>query len=213
MVMVLAPRRRLVWLVAFNILSIVAIAAIFWWEDVRYSLPTPRPAHVQAVAPAEELDLPAQVPLAADAPTLLHFFNHRCSCSRFNATHLHALVAQFGPAVHFVAVAEGVATQEEAAATARAIGITIQTIADPDGAIAHAAGVWSTPQAAIVSPESVLLFRGNYNTSRYHTERRTEFVRLALENITHTRSRSPMLDSLDALIAWGCRLPADEEMP
>jgi peroxiredoxin len=198
-------------LVTFNALCLLGVTGIFWWEDVRYSLPTPRPAAVRAPDASGRVSLPAGVPLSRNQPTLLHFFHHRCACSRFNATHLRSLVKRFGKQVQFVAVAQGTANDAEARSRATEIGLSIPAIADPDGQIAHSAGVWSTPQAALIAPDSTLLFRGNYNTSRYHTERRTEFVRLALENITGVGPRNALLTSLDALVAWGCQLPADEE--
>jgi AhpC/TSA family len=207
----MVTRRRMGFVAALNTACVLGAAAVFWWEDVRYSLPTPRPAAVRALAPSEHVALPAAVPVASDRPTLLHFFNHRCSCSRFNATHLNTLVQRFGARVQFVAVAEGSADAAEARLRASGIGLSIPAIADPDGQIAHAAGVWSTPQAALISPDGRLLFRGNYNTSRYHTDRRTEFVRLALEQATGAPHTNPLLASIDALIAWGCQLPADEE--
>src|SRR5262249_46492721 len=43
------------------------------------------------------------------------------------------------------------------------------------------AGVYSTPQAVLLDAKSHIVFRGNYNVSRYCTDPRTEFVRIALE--------------------------------
>lgn len=195
--------------IAAHLLAVAATAAGFWYSDLRYRRPTPAPAGVRSVPVGSVLRLPPEVPIALDRLTVLHFFNPDCACSRVNAEHMRGLVAMFGDRVSFVAVVEGASTREEAAAEAKRYGLPMPALADPEGDIAHVSGVWSTPQAAIVDATGILRWGGNYNSSRYCTERRTEFARIAIEGLLDPREDGIVARSLDALRAWGCPLPGD----
>ena len=91
----------------------------------------------------------------------------------------------------------------------RLFGPDLEATVDEDGSIAAACGVYSTPQAAIVSggPNRTLLFRGNYNTARYCTAPETEFVRLALESLVDGRLIPP--PTREVMVAYGCELPTN----
>ncbi|WP_431212739.1 hypothetical protein ACQ86N_44925 [Puia sp. P3] len=74
-----------------------------------------------------------------------------------------------------------------------------------DSAIARECGVYSTPQAAIIDAGHKLYYRGNYNKSRYCTNKKSDFARLALEDLL---SNHPDLSfSPYAVKAYGCQLP------
>ena len=195
---------------------LAAVGAVFWYQDVRYSLPTPRPATLVALDNGQSVTLPGSFAPAADGrPLFLHFFNPDCPCSRFNADHVRSLRERFGREVRFVAVVQvgqdqdAEALQRNLAATARLFGSEMEAVMDDGGKIAAACGVYSTPQAVILAPEArrTLLFRGNYNSSRYCVDPQTEFARLALEAVVGHREPPP--ESRDAMVAYGCELPAN----
>ena len=188
----------------------------FWYQDIRYSLPTHRPAEWKEVSRGQAVVLPSRLAATRDGrPLLLHFFNPDCPCSRFNAEHVRALRQRFGDRVRFVAVAQ-IADGQSATEQNRSLdtigrlfGPDLEAIVDEDGKIAAACGVYSTPQAAIVSsgPSRTLLFRGNYNTARYCTAPETEFVRLALETLVD--GRSIPRPTREVMVAYGCELPTN----
>jgi hypothetical protein len=72
-----------------------------------------------------------------------------------------------------------------------------------DAALAASCGVYSTPQAVILSPGKQLFFRGNYNSSRYCTNKKSEYARQALDNLLHNL---PVVHNPSAITAYGCRL-------
>ena len=193
------------------------VCATFWYQDVRYLLPTPRPAALPEVSRGQAVSLPPSL-LAArgdERPLLLHFFNPDCPCSRFNADHVRALRQRFGDRVRFVAVAQ-VADGQQAdvhsrgmLAAGRLFGPGTEATVDGDGRIAAACGVYSTPQAAILSggASRTLLFRGNYNAARYCVDPETEFVRQALEAFVHAKPIPSPVRA--AMVAYGCELPAN----
>jgi hypothetical protein len=56
-------------------------------------------------------------------------------------------------------------------------------VLDADGSLAKRVGIYSSPQAVVVTAAGALYYRGNYNLARYCTDVRTEFARIALEHV------------------------------
>jgi hypothetical protein len=199
------------------------VGAAFWYGDLRYSRPTPRPATL--VQPPIGATLPGAEWLTRAGvkpdgrPILIHFFNADCPCSRFNLEHLHKLEARFGDRVQFVAAvqsdADGSASdQTDLRGRLESLHLGIPHFIDQGAVAAHVAGVYSTPQAVILDADSRLTFRGNYNASRFCTDPRTEFARIALESLIGDVPSAPHPSSRPAAIsaeqpAYGCQLPAD----
>lgn len=190
-----------------TVLFLGAIAGIFWFQDVQYSLPTPRPVNWHRVATGTRVALPADVESLRRSqpgkPLFLHFFNPSCPCSRFNVDHVRELVAAFGTDVIFVAVLSD-GEPEALRQSFRALNLAIPYHVD-NGTLAEATGVYSTPQAAIVDGNGRLFYQGNYNVTRYCRNRETEFARLALQRL---RIGAPPPDLMPAAtVAYGCPLP------
>jgi hypothetical protein len=191
---------------------LIVVGVIFWYQDMRYSLPTPKPASLVPVAQGEAVSLPEGrwVRAADGRPLLLHFFNPHCPCSRFNADHVRELRERFGDRVRFIAVLQVEGGQSAAGADVdRLLGPGLETVIDRGGKIAAACGVYSTPQAVFLAADEqhTLLFRGNYNSSRYCADPQTEYVRLALEAWAH--GEPPLPEPPGALVSYGCELPAN----
>ncbi len=185
-------------------LLLAGMVGMFWWQDWQYSQPTPKPA--QLFQPAFGAIVHLEPTLRAydrpGKPLLLHFFNSDCPCSRFNIDHLRALKKQFGiQGVSFVAVVQGTPDQIR---SFKKYELETPVVEDPDGRIAFQLGVYSTPQAVILTPKHELYFRGNYNLTRYCSDPRTEFVRLALEHLINGERLGKQPEA--ALIAYGCPL-------
>jgi hypothetical protein len=79
-------------------------------------------------------------------------------------------------------------------------------VKDTGGEIARECGVYSTPQAVILTSEGRLYYRGNYNLARYCSDPATEFARLAIESILGGRPAFPA--PKESVISYGCSLPA-----
>lgn len=185
------------------------IGGMFWYQDWRYSLPTPKPKDLKEPS----LGMVVAVPLMRDTdlselldrPVLLHFFNPDCPCSRFNLDHVRTLHRQFGGKVNFVAVLEGANSEHLRQQYAR-LNLPVPAIVDSDQSIAGSLGVYSTPQAVLLDRNQRLSYRGNYNTSRYCTAPQTEFVKLALESLLNEGGNNE-LPPTAATTAYGCSLP------
>ena len=195
-------------LLATALLSTLMLG-VFWYEDWQYSQPTPRPTHLTQAKPGGFLQLSgAKLPAAVikpvdQRPLFLHFYNPNCPCSRFNLDHVRALVRAHGAQVRFVAVVEG--------DSKAARDLPMPKVADPDGSIARACGVYSTPQAVLLDTNGRLIYRGNYNTGRYCEGRSTEFARIALENFLAVLPTAAAPAA--ATTAYGCQLPSNPKLP
>jgi hypothetical protein len=208
----LACARKLarVWCVCVATLACLAgIGVILWREDLRYALPTPRPPGLREPPLGSVLAVAwlTNFPLPAGAPIVLNFFNPACSCSRFNLAHLRELRARFAGQAGFVAVIE---SEEDPAALerrVRALSLNMPHLRDVGGKLAAQAGVYSTPQALVLSSDRRILYRGNYNLSRYCNDPRSEFVRLALESALATPGQTSEAAPSGAP-AYGCELPS-----
>lgn len=191
--------------ISFAVLALGGIAWVFWDQDVRYSLPTPTPAHLQQPPRGTAVTLPASFALPPEhegRPLLLHFYNPDCPCSRFNREHVAALHLRHGEQVAFVAVLEcDTAHRDEDS------GLDLPHFVDTNGTLAASLGVYATPQAVLLDAERRIVFRGNYNTSRYCSDPGTEFVRLAIDALLAGRSYDP---PAAASVSYGCELPEAE---
>lgn len=203
-------RKRVALVVLTTVLGLAAAATVLWYEDLRYSLPTPKPESLVQVEVGTQLPVERwldKLGLRLEGrPLLLHFFNPACSCSRFNLDHVHGLQKKFGDRVQFVAVVQAEIEDHELPELEKELddlGLGLPYVLDRNGLIAAEAGVYSTPQAVIVDEGHRLFYRGNYNISRYCVDRRTEFARLALESLVAKQSVT-----FPETEAYGCELPA-----
>jgi hypothetical protein len=182
-----------------------------WEQDWKWGLPTPRPAQLRQPPVGTQIELPEQVAAlwstSTGRPLLLHFFNPDCPCSRFNQDHVRDLIRTHRARVTIVAVIEpeGGPVQAHAVANAeRELGVPV--LLDADGSLAKMVGVYSSPQAVVVTTAGALYYRGNYNLARYCTDARTEFARIALEHVLNGDSTYDA--PVQARIAYGCPLPS-----
>jgi hypothetical protein len=193
-------RKKLV-IIWLTILLLVVIK-LFWHNEWVYRLPTPVPANYSFVASGARINLDAELKTDRAKPLFLHFFNPSCPCSRFNMPHVKSLVKEYGDKVNFavVVLASKKYTEKE---IQQRFGIDVPVLFD--STIAATCGVYSTPQAAIIDVHQNLYFRGNYNKSRYCTEKKTEYARMALEGLL-SHQPNTITDKF-ALKAYGCQLP------
>jgi hypothetical protein len=184
-----------------------AIACLFWYQGMQYLLPTPVPANYQVILPDEVIRYDTTlIPQQYQRPKLLHFFNPDCPCSRFNIKHFQSLEKDYGDKVDFFVVVIG---QEKVNSAKRLIGNDIKILVDQDEKLARACGVYSTPQAALIQNTNRLFYRGNYNKSRYCTDKATNYVQMALDSLMDKKS-SPQFSEL-ATTSYGCSISKDNE--
>jgi hypothetical protein len=185
------------------VLAAAGIAALFWSQELKYALPTPVPAHFAKRSVHEYIDVDALKGYRKNIPVYIHFFNPDCPCSRFNIQHFRHLVKTFSDSVQIFAVVPAYADVNQARVMIDDENIpVIKDIAD---SLAHACGVYATPQAVIIDKNQKLFYRGNYNTSRYCSVRETNFAEISLKALVAGKN-SPVFDQL-ATKSYGCEFP------
>ncbi|MBE9583763.1 AhpC/TSA family protein [Mucilaginibacter sp. JRF] len=177
------------------------VGCLFWYNEYRYTLPTPVPDNYKDVAIGQQIHAVPGVTMAKDRPMLLHFFNPKCPCSRFNIDHFKKLVKTYSDKADFMVILmDENYTPEE---VKDKFDLNVPVLYAPK--MAEACGVYSTPQAAVIDTRGRLYYRGNYNTSRYCTNTKTEFARIALDALL--QKHNPLKFNALALTAYGCSLP------
>jgi hypothetical protein len=188
----------IIWLLVL----LTTIVTLFWRNEWVYSLPTPVPENYQPVRKGTILDITTKLPFKTDIPVLLHFYNPDCPCSRFNIPHFKSLVAQYESKIRFVIIP---VTHKKMTASdiLKKFDLNIPVLFDTG--LATECGVYSTPQAVIIDTGKQLFYRGNYNRSRYCTDTKTEYARMAIDKLLH--NNAAIIFDQFALKTYGCQLP------
>ena len=179
-----------------------AVISLFWYNDWIYQLPTPVPDNYTSVPIGRTISFHGLSDYEKDKPVFIHFFNPDCPCSRFNVKHFQSLVRRYGQDVNFVVVVMSKKDYSVRDIQDR-FGITLPVLFDSK--LAESCGVYSTPQAVIINGDRQLFYRGNYNKSRYCTNKQTDYARIALDSLLNKKN----ITGFDhyALQAYGCQLP------
>ena len=82
----------------------ILIGWVFWKQELQYALPTPIPQNFVDVKAGTKVDLVNEIPSTGGKPTLLHFFNFDCACSRFNMRDFESMAKQFRNDVNFYVI-------------------------------------------------------------------------------------------------------------
>ena len=189
----------IIWLVILG--SVVAV--LFWYNEWIYSLPTPVPASYRLVNTKEHISIASKLNADPSKPIFLHFFNPDCPCSRFNAPHFRTLVKKYGDKVTFVAVPMIMLGHDYSNEEIQEkLGVDIPVWREKG--VAEACGVYSTPQAVVINNDLTLFYRGNYNKSRYCTDKNSNYAEMAITSILDN-SAIPDFGPM-ALKAYGCTI-------
>jgi hypothetical protein len=186
------------------IITFTCIAVLFWYSEWRYSLPTPVPAQYHAVPMGERIDISNKIGVKKKQPVFLHFFNPDCPCSRFNVPHFNELTAAYSDQISFAVVVMTRDKDYTAANIQKKFGLNVPVLFDTS--LARDCGVYSTPQAVLLTVDQVLYYRGNYNRSRYCTDKKSNYAKTAIDALL-AQQPEPIFNNY-ALTAYGCSLPS-----
>ncbi len=191
------------WMVmSWLVIIFCGISFLFWHNEYVYSLPTPVPLNYHAVEVGEFINLDGKLKSVENKPVFIHFFNPSCPCSRFNIPHFKSLAKEYGDKVSFAIVVMNTDSSYSVKEIQKKFDITIPVLFDKS--IAASCGVYSTPQAVILDTNHKLYYRGNYNKSRYCTDKNSDFAQIALDSLLNNKS-TPLFSEL-ATKAYGCKL-------
>ncbi|OMQ08975.1 peroxiredoxin [[Flexibacter] sp. ATCC 35103] len=183
------------------LLLCIAISALFWKNEFKYSLPTPIPKNYHEIAMGSKIDLKCCI--TDSRPIFIHFFNPDCPCSRFNIPHVSGLIKKYGDRINFKIVVLNKERDFSIEEIQKKFDAKIPVYFDNE--IAKICGVFSTPQAVIIDGSRNLYYRGNYNKTRYCTNADSNYAQMAIDSLLK-QTKTPSFDAL-ALRAYGCSLP------
>jgi peroxiredoxin len=203
-------KKRSLFISTLLIVIFSLIVAVFWYQESRYLLPTPVPENYLPVAIGHSvLNNQLLAPLVSkEKPVLLHFFKPHCPCSRFNMKHFSGLVRSYSQQINFIAVLQTGThkdTQQAASHFKEKYDLNIAVMLDADKKLAAACGIYSTPQAVILNKNGSIYYRGNYNKSRYCTNKNSNFAQMAIDSLL--AGNTPPVFIEIATQAYGCELP------
>ena len=193
-------RKKMVFL--WLCILLFSVLSLFWYQAWIYSLPTPVPVNYTAIHNGTKIRLPNNLGIHFNKPVFLHFYNPDCPCSKFNLAQFASLVKQYGTAVNFIIVPMTSSVVSETQIQKKT-GLSIPVITDTS--LAKMCGVYSTPQVAIIATDTTLYYRGNYNKSRYCTDKETSYAQIAIDNVLSAKPNN--INSLFAVTSYGCSLP------
>jgi hypothetical protein len=188
-----------VWLIAV----FSGISFLFWQNEWKYSLPTPIPENYHTVRRGDIINIGYPPGLKEHMPLFLHFFNPACPCSKFNIEHFKSLLKKYDGKLNFAVVVISSDTTYTAKDIQDKFGLSIPVLFDQS--IAVSCGVYSTPQAAIINVDHKLYYRGNYNSSRYCTDKNSEYARMAIDSLLNNNSSLVFAETAGK--SYGCSLP------
>jgi hypothetical protein len=198
---------RIVGLIFILTTVMAGIAAIFWYQEMQYLLPTPVPENYRVVLPHDVVEFDSVLTVQEnEKPKLLHFFSPDCPCSRFNLKHFLTLKRKFDQTIDFYVV---IANPEKVTSARDLVGSEIPIIVDSNEKLARACGVYSTPQAALIQQNNQLYFRGNYNRSRYCTNKNSNFVQMAMDSLVAGKAPPHFIEL--ATRSYGCSIKQEQE--
>jgi hypothetical protein len=113
------------------------------------------------------------------------------------------LVAKYCEAIDFAVVVMTKDKDYSADYIRQKFGLSIPVLID--SSIALSCGVYSTPQAVLLTNNHVLYYRGNYNRNRYCTNSKSNYAQMAIDSLL-IKNAHPIFDN-HALVAYGCSLP------
>lgn len=188
---------------AILIFSFSCIAALFWFSEWQYTLPTPVPQQYHTVKKGEHINIKAKFNPQKNVPVFLHFFNPDCPCSRFNMPHFKELAGTYAGKISFAVVVITTGKNYTEESIRKKYGITVPVLFDTS--LAATCGVYSTPQAALINTDQSLYYRGNYNKSRYCTDKKSNYAQMAIDGLLASKQQ-PVFNEY-ALTAYGCSFP------
>jgi hypothetical protein len=79
-----STKKRTIIVLAFSLILFVFIVFLFWYQDLRYFFPTPKPSDLVLKPVGAMLISSVSAIPQSDKPVFLHFFNPECPCSNWH---------------------------------------------------------------------------------------------------------------------------------
>lgn len=192
---------RNVFILCIIIFLLGYISILFWDFTIKDYLPTPIPKDYQSKNISDTIILSNN----KIKPTFYHFFNPECPCSKFNLAHVRELIKKYGKQIDFKMVLQVDDCSFNWKNLEVEVALSADYIIDCEGKIAKSCGVYSTPQAVMLTSSQTLYYRGNYNKAKFCTDNNSNFAQMAIDSLLKGK-QAPNFGT-SATKSYGCELP------
>ncbi|HOS47960.1 MAG TPA: AhpC/TSA family protein [Bacteroidia bacterium] len=184
------------------------VADVFISYDIKYSMPTPIPLGYKYKSTGTDVKIGGLLSqISNNKPIFIHFYNPDCPCSRFNVYAFQRLEKKYHDKICFVVVVLSNGDLDKLEHARHVFSNDIPVMAD--NKLAAECGVYSSPQAVLISTDNKLFFRGNYNSNRYCTNSSSFFPELAIKSYLKGDDQALLPDN--AYVAYGCSIPENRK--
>ncbi len=185
----------------FILITILSsISYLFYQQEIKYWVPTPVPEDHVHIEIGTEVRFAGFVP---EKKKFIHFYNPNCPCSKFNFASYKQLINDYQQHFELYAVVQETAEGIRSSELDYLKKLGVKLIVDQDKEIAKKFGVYSTPQVVLMDEEDKIYYRGNYNQTRYCTNKQSSFAKMAIDSLINGKT---YLFPNTAFTAYGCSL-------
>lgn len=179
--------------------SLIYLYGTNQWE---YTRPTTLPSAHRSIHKGAIISVEKRLAGVSGQSVFLHFFNPECPCSRFNVASVRTLAGKYRNKMEFIVVIPSFKKNLDLAGIGAQFG-GLRVVQDTQ--LAMMCGVYTTPQAVILDGQHRLYYRGNYNHSKYCTDKSPNYAEIALGSFFGQYAK-PQFNRF-ALASFGCQLP------
>lgn len=168
-----------------------AMAAAFWWFQLRWYQPL-ESLTGDALFNAEQLSVSQRTP---DVPIeVIHFFDSRCPCTRFNTPHVQDLMAQYQEqSIRFRILVPDASQLKEAQSLFPQVPVEVASAQDRPPA---------SPAALVLSERHGAEYMGPWSPGAVCNSRSGDYVSQVLDQIVEGKRRNQTFQ-----LASGCLCP------
>ena len=180
------------------------ICWIFWTEEFSLYLPEQKsieqnelkalPKHL-----AKELKIKE-----VNKPLILHFYNPKCQCSKFNWKEFETLAKEYSNDINCIVFIEKNKLDSSEFKGLNEKFKNVQFKKDYDGYFAEQFNIQKTPQAIVIDTDQKIIYQGNYNIARFCTNQQTSYVKKAIAMLMKETTYNP--EELIGMKTYGCQI-------
>jgi len=180
-----------------------AIGYLLWENELQYITPTELPNEYVKVKVMDKVNLEEAFGDSNGKPFFIHYYNPYCPCSKFNYAYYKSLTDKYENDFNLFLVIREM-DRDVIDELKENIQTQVTLIIDKGGEIAKQTGVYSTPQAVLLTTDYTLYYRGNYSRTRYCTTKSYNYAEMAIDSLLAGKKAPDFGDF--AITSYGCSL-------
>ncbi len=137
-------------------------------------------------------------------PIILHFYNPKCQCSKFNWKEFETLATKYENEIHCIVFIEKNRLEQSEINGLNQKFKNVLFIQDDKGFYADKFNIQKTPQAIVINEQKNIIYQGNYNIARFCTNQQTSYVKKAIAMLMKETTYNQ--EELIGMNTYGCQI-------